>query len=192
MLKSISCCILLFFAFTAIAQQDLYEKIKIINPALFLKNIENEKVFCQKRNKTGGIIFHKKELSKQSSPLAQTFSYQYIDPKNKNFVLELLSNKKLVSPITVDSGYFFDFEIKIYAFRQMQWQEATLELLPPDFIYKTAIRLPQLQSGNNYYFYNLNPYKSIKIVFKKGGLFFIQKRKTILQLVWKNNKFVWN
>lgn len=179
------------------AQQDITLAIKQINPPLFMNNMMGEKIYTLQGNEVHASFTRNFE-KRSTEHLQEIYSYRFLCPKKRKYILEVKLDKRRVVSSPTDSIAFgpiaySDFGIKVYTYQKnkKRWHLATLETLPSDFAQKVSYTFPQLQKGSGLYFYNLDMKQLIEIQYKKKALQFVQNKKPILQLVWRKQQFEW-
>ena len=88
---------------------------------------------------------------------------------------------------------YSDFGLRIFSNKnkQKRWKEVTLEVLPPDFLYKIESEIKSIQKGYGVYFYNLDMAKLIEIDYSSSHIALTQEDQKIFNLHWRKNKFIW-
>jgi len=194
-MKLFLCSLFLCSAFLSYGQL-LPRTVKKINPSLFINNMKNERVFQQANIRENLVVFSRGFENRSLEEIQQSFHYSFLDTKTQEWLLELrfdrhdlpLNNDGFSNPIIGSN----DFGFKIYHKIDDQWKDVTLECLPDDFLNKITQELPALQKGSlGMYFYNQISAENVQFEYDKMRLAFKQNGKTILNLLWKHNTFVW-
>lgn len=179
-----------FFAIS----QELPRSVKKVNPALFINNMDNERVYQQANIRENLVVFSRGFENRPIEEIQQSFHYLFLDEKEQSWLLEMqfdqhdtkISGKSFSTPAVNDFGF------KIYEKKEDLWKEVTLEVVPYDFVNKLTAELIEIQQGSRgLYFYNQDPEKAVDMSFEKDKLLFKQNGNTVLTLLWKKEAFVW-
>ena len=180
------------------AQTDIYAAIKVINPPLFMRNMEGEFIYTPYKKTDAFCSFTRVFDDRVTEHLQERYTYRYICTKKRDFILEIKMDKRHVIDTRKDSIAFSpmeysDFGIKVYTYQKQKkkWHLATLETLPSNFAHKITTTFPHIQKGNELYFYNLDLHHLVEIEYKKQSIILTRNKKTVLKLVWRKNKFCW-
>lgn len=191
-----SCCLLSTFGGSFIAHaQDLGHIVQDLRPALYLNNMDNQRVYRESLMNNHHLIFSKNFFHRAVTQNAESYHYHLLHPKCATHVLECRFHHHAV-PIGTDEGLqavpFCDFGIQIYALDAGVWTDRTAQLLPADFETQLLEQFSGLQaSGLAYFYYNQDPEQLVSIVYHKRKLHFKINHQTVLCLKWKRNRFVW-
>lgn len=180
------------------AQTDIYAAIKMINPPLFMRNMEGEFIYTPYKKTDASCSFTRVFDNRVTEHLQEKYTYRYICSRKRDFILEIKMDKRRIvgtkkDSITCDPMAYSDFGIKVYTYQKQKkkWHLATLETLPSDFTHKITTTFPHIQKGSELYFYNLDIHHLIEIEYKKQSMILTRNKKLVLKLVWKKNKFCW-
>jgi hypothetical protein len=175
--------------------QELPRAVKKVNPSLFINNMQNERVYQQANIRENLVVFSRSFDNRPIEEVQQSFHYSFLDEKDKNYLLEFQFDRhdiKLHNGLNMEPIRCNDLGFKIYAKKEYNWKDCTLEALPNDFLIVVTQYLQNLQkSGLGMYFYNQNPEQAVSMNLEKNKLFFRQNGKVKLSLIWKNGAFFW-
>jgi hypothetical protein len=175
-----------------LSAQELPRAVKKINPALFVNNQNNQRIYQQANIRTNLVIFTRGYDERDVESKQQVFHYLFLDTKEKNWILELQFDENDVKIYGAEGLNSQDFGIKIYQKKEDVWKDVTLDALPPDFLNKINTCLSALQqSSKGMYFYNLVPEELVVLELEEDKLNFKQNGTTVLSLIWKKDVFVW-
>ena len=176
--------------------QDLSQVVKKIHPALYLNNMNNERVYRQSLMDRNHLIFSRGFFDRAIEQIEESFHYHFLRERNPCHVLECRFNRhdmSLTKGTDVQAMAFSDFGVRVYALKDGSWKDCTELLLPEDFEKRLLERFEGLQpSGWGYYYYNQNPEQIVEMVYHKRTLQFKIQGKPVLCLRWKHDRFVWH
>ncbi|CAA6830109.1 MAG: Unknown protein [uncultured Aureispira sp.] len=187
---------LLFWSISSLAFcQELPRVIKKVKPALFINNIDNERVYQQANIRENLVVFSRNFENRPIEEVQQSFHYSFLDTKHKTWLLEFQFDRhdiKLHKGLNMEPVGCNDLGFKVYTKKENNWKDCTLESLPDDFLLVVSKHFQTLQkSGLGMYFYNQDPAQAVSIFLEKNKLIFRQNGKIKLSLAWKKEGFVW-
>jgi hypothetical protein len=184
-------CSICYLAFC----QELPRAVKKVNPALFINNMENERVYQQANIRENLIVFSRDFENRLIEEVQQSFHYSFLDEKDNASLLEFQFDRhdiKLHNGSNMEPVGCNDLGFKIYTKKEDKWKDCTLEALPDDFLLVVTKHFQTLQkSGLGMYFYNQDPEQAVSIDLEKNKLIFRQNGKIKLSLVWRKESFSW-
>lgn len=188
--------ILLLCSISALAfSQELPRAVKKVKPALFINNMENERIYQQANIRENLVVFSRNFENRSIEEVQQSFHYSFLDEKNKTCLLEFQFDRhdiKLHRGLNMEPVGCNDFGFKIYTKKEQEWKDGTLESLPDDFLIVVSKHFQTLQKGGlGMYFYNQDPEQAVSVYLEKNKLLFKQNGKIKLSLVWRKGRFFW-
>lgn len=194
--RLICCCLFCTWgSLMGVHAQDLAEVVQDLRPALYLNNMNNERIYQQTLMGNNHLVFSQKLHDRSTDQRAESYHYHFLRSRQTTYVLECRFHHHAV-PITTVLGLevmpFYDFGIQLYVLEEGVWKEQTTQLLPSDFeeqLLKQFIGLHA--SGRAYFYYNQVPEQLVEVLYQRRKLQFKAHHKTVLSLQWKHNRFVW-
>jgi len=188
----------LFSTITGFSQKSLSSIVKKINPEVFMNNMESERIYQQATINDDLITFTRDYKDRETENVQRVYRYYRLKSKKGLYILEFKLDKRKIKINALELANrkpisYCDFGFKVYHLpnKKEVWKEATISVLPANFLYKMKTTFPDLQKGAEMYYYNLDMTHLVEIDFKKAQVHFLHKEKPVLKLQWKKNAFVW-